>query len=165
MDQAIAKFVSELTPGGWGVWIAVVYYITTNSAKMFNGWVSMRKLSLEEKQANREGFTKQVDALNKQVSSMQGEVDGLRTENRNLRAEYDQHRRVCQVETEQLRNEIIRLEGVLAGMFRKVAAVALKVTRGEVDKNSVTAILELAMEAQAMSDGRDITAVRKDNGI
>lgn len=158
MDEAIQKAMGAFSPGSFPMWAMFLYFVGQHAYKLIKAHQDERKLSLEDKQANREGFTKQVESLQEEVSS-------LRTENRELRKEYDAHRRLCTIETEQLRDEIVRLEGVLAGMFRKVAAVALKLTRGEVDKNAVNAIFELASEAQAMSDGRDVTAVRRDKKV
>lgn len=144
MDAWLTEKLNEMTPGGYGIWAIVVWYIGQNIFKMLASWQAERKLSFEDRQANREGFTKQVVAL-------QEEVEGLRTENRGLRGEYDSHRRQCVIETDQLREDLVLVNKRLSGVFRKVADIAIRVARGDVDQNVVQAILDLAKEAEDMS--------------
>lgn len=147
VDMLHDIFSGQWTPGAYGIWIFGVGWTLTQIFKVMNEWRATRKLSLEERQANREGFTAQVEAL-------KSEVEGLRVENRSLRKEYDDHRRICQEETDQLRSMVVHLQNRLSGLFRKLADVAVRVTRHDVDEKVVAAILELAKEATEINEGR-----------
>lgn len=143
----ISIFNGEWTPGAYGIWIFGAGWFIMQAIKVAAEWRATRKLSLEERQANREGFAAQV-------ASLKGEVESLRTENRALRKEYDDHRRICKEETDQLRNDVVHLENRLSGLLRKIADIAIRVTRKEVDESVVTVILDLAVEAQEMGGAK-----------
>ena len=151
---ALLKFVGEITPGGAGVWTLVVMV----GAYIAREWRETRKLSLDDRVARRDGYARQVEMLLSENRSMLLDM-------RTLRDEYDTHRQECQAENaairkqwqnecDQLRSEIVRLENRLSGVFRKVADIAVRTVRGDVDQHVVSSILELATEAQAISSQR-----------
>ena len=107
-----------------------------------------RKLSDADKLARREGYAKQVELLTV-------ENRGLMDDQRKLREEYDQYRRICHAETDQLRDQVVSLENKIAGIMRKLADVAVRAARGDIDADMAASILRLATEVQP-SGVRDV---------
>lgn len=108
----------EWAPQAYGVWtlvlIAVLYFIRE--------WRETRKLSSTDRLARREGYALQVENL-------QRENRFLQTDLTNLRHEYDDYRRLCQQETDDLRNQVIQLENNVAGLRRRVDTQAATLPR------------------------------------
>ncbi|MDB5584326.1 MAG: hypothetical protein JWR80_9502 [Bradyrhizobium sp.] len=102
--------ISTWAPQAYGVWTLVLMAAVYFSRE----WRATRKLSTEDRQARREGFTWQVENL-------QRENRGLQTDLTVLRREYDEYRRLCHEETDQLRNQVIQLERDISGMKRERA--------------------------------------------
>lgn len=105
--------------GIWGIFLLVASY-------MLNGWLQSRKLSIEDRQANREGFARQVEFLQRQLRDSDDESRRARTELVDMRErlqqrdrEHDEYRKLCQAETDQLRKQILDLEDDAAGMRRQ----------------------------------------------
>lgn len=98
----------EWSPQAYGVWTGVMLY----GGWLFKGWLETRKLSIQDRQANREGFARQVENL-------QGENRSLQHDLSSLRREYDEYRKLCHHETDQLRGQVIQLESEMVGMRRK----------------------------------------------
>lgn len=116
--EFIAKVIADFTPGAAGIWTGVL---------MFAGWLAKewretRKLSAEDRVARRDGYAKQVEMLMKENRE-------LGVDMRELREEYDLHRRQCQIETDQLRRMVIDLEGKLEGLNRQRASDAIELAR------------------------------------
>lgn len=95
-------------PQAYGIWTGVLMF----AAYIFKGWLETRKLSAADKQANREGFARQVEILISENRNLSGDLT-------NLRREYDDYRKLCHDETDQLRQQIVHLEDEAAGMRRK----------------------------------------------
>lgn len=144
MEAWLIKVLSDFTPGAVGIWVGVGWLIIQGVGK----WLENRKLTVEERQANREGFTQEV-------TNLRSENRSLLDDQRLLRREYDDHRRQCQIETDQLREHIVSLENRMAGMMRKVADIAVRAARGEIDANMAASILALAAEAGPKTTGKD----------
>lgn len=84
--------ITGLTPGGLGIW-GILFYLVAWSLKE---WRETRKLSSEDRQARREGFQAQAESL-------MNENRKLREEVHNANANLDDYRKICQIETDQLR--------------------------------------------------------------
>ena len=119
MDQMIMRTLGQgWTPGATGIWfIAAIICIY-----FFREWRETRKLSAGDRQARREGYEHQVQMLLKENRDLGQDL-------RDLRTEYDNYRRLCQEETDQLRTEIRRMEGLIRGMERQIQAQAQTLPR------------------------------------
>lgn len=106
------------TPGGVGIWFVAMLI----AGWMLKEWREYRKLSIEDRNARRDGYARQVEIL-------LGENRALMEDQRKLREEYDHHRKICQAETDQLRTMIIDLEGKVEGLNRRVATDAIEILR------------------------------------
>jgi septal ring factor EnvC (AmiA/AmiB activator) len=115
----LAKLIPELTPGALGIWLFGFLLVSTQLLKWAGEYRALRKLPLDQRQANREGFAAQVELLQKQLAGSDEENRRTRVEIRQLRNDYDRYRRLCHDETHQLRQQIIRLEDDLAGYRRQ----------------------------------------------
>jgi predicted RNase H-like nuclease (RuvC/YqgF family) len=106
------------TPDGVGIWVVAMMI----AGWMLKEWREYRKLSIEDRNARRDGYARQVEIL-------LGENRALMEDQRKLREEYDHHRKICQAETDQLRDMIVNLEGELQGLKRRVATDAVEIMR------------------------------------
>ena len=106
------------TAGGVGVWVLVLLV----AGALLKEWREYRKLSIEDRNARRDGYARQVEIL-------LGENRALMEDQRKLREEYDHHRKICQQETDQLRDMIVNLEGEVQGLKRRVATDAVEILR------------------------------------
>lgn len=136
VETFIIKTLQAMTPGAWGIWVLVLYFIQDNARQR----LADRKLSLEDRQANREGFTKQLASvqgenreLRRELSEQREAFDDFRAEahaaHAALQKEYDGHREICFAETQQLRKDVLELENAKAGLERRIAAIARIVAR------------------------------------
>lgn len=132
----VAKIFAEFTPGATGVWTGVLMF----AAWWLREWRETRKLSADDRLARREGYAKQVEYLT-------SENRNLMDDQRKLREEYDRYRSMCHEETDQLREQVVRLENRVAGLMRKLADIAVRVARGDIDSSVAASILQLATEA------------------
>lgn len=107
-----------LTPGGVGIYLILLLI----ALRYLKEWRETRKLSLDDRLARREGYAKQVENL-------QNENRALSEDLRELREEYDGHRRQCFAETESLRQDLQRKEQEMVGLFRKVADLSMRLSR------------------------------------
>lgn len=116
----LADILRGFTPTTYSVvWVGAMITIY-----MIREWRETRKLSAEDKLARRDGYAKQVQML-------MAENRQLLDDQRQLRQEYDAHRRLCQQETDQLRKMIIDLENEIQGLKRNRAVDAIqKIRRG-----------------------------------
>lgn len=112
--------IPGLTITGAGTWTGVSMF----AAYLLKEWRETRKLSSEDRLARREGYAKQVA--------------NLQVENRDLRADlmaserlHDDYRRLCQMETDQLRSHVRGLEDELAGMKRTLGAYSKHLSESE----------------------------------
>lgn len=133
----LAKIFAEFTPGAYGIWSGVLMF----AAWWLREWRETRKLSADDRLARREGYAKQVELLTAENRS-------LMSDQRSLREEYDKYRSMCHAETDQLRDQVVLLENRIAGLMRKLADVAVRAARGEIDADMAASILQLATEAE-----------------
>lgn len=111
--------LKDFTPGAYGVWTGVLML----AAWFAKEWRETRKLSAEDRQARREGYAAQLENL-------QQENRSLYEDQRKLRKEYDDYRHFCQMETDNLREMLIAVQGELAGYKRRVDTLSLVVASG-----------------------------------
>lgn len=116
--EDLPMFLSKFTPGTYGVWMLVLMA----AAHFAREWRLTRKLTSEERQARREGWTAQVEML-------QRECRERAEDTRRLRGEYDEYRKLCQVETDQLRDMLQRQEDEISGLKRKHSELSLEMSR------------------------------------
>lgn len=112
------------TPGSYGIFgIALMI-----AAWMAKEWRETRRLSLDDRNARREGYAKQVENL-------QDENRDLREDQRKLRDEYENYRKLCHNETDSLRALIVELQGDIAGYKRRLDMQAgeLRDTKSKAD--------------------------------
>lgn len=107
-----------LTPGGVGIYLILLLI----ALRYLKEWRETRKLSSEDRFARREGYAKQVENL-------QDENRELSKDLRDLREEYDGHRKQCFAETQSLREDLQRKEAEIVGLFRKVADLSIRLAR------------------------------------
>lgn len=110
----LSQVFKEFTPSTYGIWSLVAMF----SIYLIREWRETRKLSAEDRLARRDGYQKQVELLTREYRSALGDLA-------TLRKEYDEHRRLCQVETDQLRKMVIALEGEIAGLKRQDATAQI----------------------------------------
>lgn len=120
MESLVSALVNNpgWTPGGVGIWVIALMVF----GYLAKEWREYRKLSIEDRNARREGYTHQIEML-------LAENRLLMDDQRKLRVEYDEHRKICQVETDQLRTMIMELETKVQGLTRRVATDALEIIR------------------------------------
>jgi predicted nucleic acid-binding Zn-ribbon protein len=98
-------------PQAYGIWtlvlIAALYFVRE--------WRETRKMSSADRLARREGYAHQVQVLLKENRDLGSDM-------RELREEYDDYRRLCREETDQLRTQIRLLEDELQGLKRRLDA-------------------------------------------
>lgn len=116
MNELLA--LKEWAPQAYGIWtlvlIAIIYFARE--------WRETRKLSSADRLARREGYASQVENLQRENRLLQLDLT-------NLRHEYDDYRRLCQQETDDLRDQIIELETKMAGLKRRVDTQAVTLPR------------------------------------
>jgi len=129
MEEWFFKVLAGFTPGGAGVWTLVVMV----GAYLAREWRETRKLSLEDRNARREGYARQVETLMGENRALVNDLHRLHEEYdagmRALRADHDAYRKQCQVETDQLRSMVVALEGEVEGLKRRVATDAIELVR------------------------------------
>jgi hypothetical protein len=136
MNDLLSIF-KEFTPGAYGIWSGVLMF----AAWWLREWRETRKLSAEDRLARRDGYAKQVEML-------MGENRGLRSDLAAMEKRHSDYRTLCHQETDQLRDQVVHLENKIAGLMRKLADVAVRAARGEVDASMAASILQLATEAE-----------------
>lgn len=137
MEGWVAKVIEGLTPGGAGVWV-IAAMVGLQHAKQ---WNEDRKLSAEDRIARREGYAKQVAELTAENRQQREEMQRIRND-------ADKARRLCLQENDQLRDGIIVLENKVAGIMRKMADIAIRAARGEIDAEMAASILQIATEVK-----------------
>lgn len=115
----ISSILEAFTPGAVGIWSGVAMF----GAWWLKEWRETRKLSLDDRNARREGYAKQVSLLT-------AENRALMADQRALREEYDLYRHACHEENNQLRQQVMALEGEVAGLLRKLAEAGIQAIRG-----------------------------------
>lgn len=127
--EELAKFFASWTPGSYGVWTGVIML----AGWMAREWRETKKLSLEDREARRLGYSQQVAALQTENREQREEISRIRKDaderEARQRKEYDDYRHLCQAETDALRNTIMRLEGELTGVKRMVAAQGIEAAK------------------------------------
>lgn len=107
-------FLNGMTPGGYGIWAGVLMFV----AYWVKEWRETRKLTAADRQARREGFEAQVTLLMNENRALRSEMNA----DRKIHADY---RHLCHQETDQLRQQIIRLEDEVAGYKRQADTAAI----------------------------------------
>lgn len=118
LAQALSILFKDFTPGAYGIWAGVLMLF----AYFAREYRETRKLSAEDRLARRDGYARQVETLMQENRDLMSDI-------RLLRSDYDEHRRMCQQETNELRQMVIKLEGEVAGYKRRVDTQALEIAR------------------------------------
>lgn len=118
MELNLAKLIADVTPGAVGTWVLVAMLAMYGLRE----WRETRKLSLEDRLARRDGYARQVEMLMDENRSLRGDLSRLHDE-------YDLYRKMCQEENSQLRQQIRRVEDMIAGLERRVATDAIELAR------------------------------------
>lgn len=147
--MSIWQSLIELTPAAKGIWTGVIgaaLYLTVTSIKE---WRLNRALSLDDREARRAGFIKQLDHVNKAHHDLLADFSKLRTE-------YDQYRHACHAEQDSLRGQIVGLEHELAGFRRRLDSLSIWLARAGINVpaelvDHVASIIELRV---AREDGK-----------
>lgn len=134
--EGIAAVLRDFTPGAAGIWTLVAMM----GLYLIREWRETRKLSAEDRLARRDGYAKQVENL-------QAENRKLREDIADIEQRHSDYRRLCHAETDQLRDQVVRLEDRISGLLRKLADVAIRAARGDMDQETATLILQLAADA------------------
>jgi predicted nucleic acid-binding Zn-ribbon protein len=92
------------------------------AAWMFKSWLETRKLSTEDRMARREGYARQVETLQRENRDLGGDL-------RDLRHEYDDYRKMCRAETDELRHQIVELQNEVTGLSRRLDSQAVALAR------------------------------------
>ena len=116
--EGLARILETFTPGAYGVWTGVLMF----AGWWLKEWRETRKLSLDDRNARREGYAKQVEELTKENRSLRADL--VASEDRH--AEY---RKACQQETDRLRQDIRGLEDMVTGFKRQLAQQASTIGR------------------------------------
>ncbi len=125
----------EVTPGAYGIWTLVLM----GAGWFFREWRETRKLSADDRLARREGYAAQVQML-------MAENRLLLKDLHDMREEYDNHRKLCHLETEQLRGMIIELEREVEALKRLRAQDA--VVKAKTDQKTIYEQALAAREAR-----------------
>lgn len=107
--------LSQWQPQAYGIWTGVLML----AAWMLNQYRLTRKLSIEDRQANREGFARQVEILQSENRALRTELRDMRVTLQERDREHDEYRKLCHAETDQLRNQITSLSDEITGANRK----------------------------------------------
>lgn len=108
----------QFTPGAYGIWTGVLMF----AAWFLKEWRETRKLSADDRLARREGYAKQVEQLSYENRALRGDL-------RDIRKEYDEHRKQCHEETDQLRQMIITSQNEVQGYKRKVDTLSIELAK------------------------------------
>lgn len=107
--QELAKLLEGFTPGAYGIWTGVLMF----AGWWLKEWRETRKLSLDDRNAKREGYAKQVAELMRENRE-------LRSDLTDAEDKHDRYRKACQEETDQLRSDIRSLEDMVTGFKRRL---------------------------------------------
>lgn len=118
MEQWVVNVIQDVTPGAVGIWLAVGML----AIHFIREWRENRKLSADDRIARRNGYEVQVRDLRNENRAL---IEDLRE----LRKEYDEHRKLCQQETDQLRNMVMALQDEVQGLKRNRATDALEIAQ------------------------------------
>lgn len=132
-DGGLIAQISAMSAGAKGIWLFGLILVSGQVLKWAAEYRAWRKLSFEEKQANREGFTAQVEFLSRQLREANARLETVLAELAAERSAHDEYRRLCHAETEALRIRIARLEDDLAAVDRKKRAEGTALAREVID--------------------------------
>lgn len=141
--QELVSIFKEFTPGAYGIWSGVLMF----AAWWLREFRETRKLSADDRLARREGYAKQVEQLMDENRNLRGDLVALEKR-------HSDYRTICHQETDQLRDQVVGLENRIAGLMRKLADVALRAARGEIDADMAASILQLATESAPVEPKR-----------
>ena len=113
----LVQTLKQFTPEAWAAWTVAVII----GGYVINQMRLDRKLSADDRLARRDGYATQVSKLTEQVKMLMEENRALLADQAALRREYDDHRKICQMETDQLRRMVVDLETEVAALKRNRA--------------------------------------------
>lgn len=116
----------DLTPAAKGIWTGVIgaaIYLAVTSIKE---WRLNRSLSIDDREARRAGFLKQLEYVNRAHHELLADFSRLRTE-------YDEYRHACHHEQDALRGQIVTLEHELAGFRRRLDSLSIWLARSGIN--------------------------------
>jgi hypothetical protein len=116
--KELTDIFQTFTPGAYGIWTGVLMFV----GWWLKEWRETRKLSLDDRNARREGYAKQVTML-------MAENRALGVDLATLRLQHDQYRQAHVAEAEQLRHDIVRLEDRITGFRRTFAQLEISLSR------------------------------------
>lgn len=122
--EALRSF-QGLSAGAQGIWLFGSLITGGWLLKALAEWRAWRKLSLEERQANREGFTAQVAVLRDLLAEALARLGKLQDRYDKLQLDHDEYRALCRAETDQLRQQIVQLENDLSALHRRRSATSV----------------------------------------
>lgn len=129
-EAGLIHAFTSMPAGAQGIWLFGTVIVSGQLLKWFNGWLALRKLSVEERQANREGFTAQVELLSRQLNDAAARLSALQARYDGLQREHDDYRVACRGETDQLRAQIVHAENEIVGLRRQLTAAAVAAAHG-----------------------------------
>lgn len=103
--QELISIAKEFTPGAWGIWTGVLMF----AGWFFREWRETRKLSADDRLARRDGYAAQVQMLMTENRLLLADIA-------DVRRQYDEHRKQCIEETNELRQRINDLEKSVSTM-------------------------------------------------
>lgn len=113
MEQVVQFMLANgWTPGATGIWLIAGMFMIY----LLREWRETRKLSAEDRQARREGYARQVSDLTEENRKQ-------RLELHEVQKQFDEYRKLCRLETDQLREEIRGLQDEITGMKRQEAGL------------------------------------------
>lgn len=129
LGTALSGLSKMMTPGTY----TLLYLAVLATWYVIKEWRETRKLSAEDRLARREGYAKQVGVLMTENRNLRADLAAAEARHNQYRLEsekrYDDHRRTCEAETSQLRDEVRELEDTVTGFKRKLDAQAGAVGR------------------------------------
>lgn len=125
MEGDLIQAIIGMSAGAKGIWLFGFILVSAQLLKWLAEYRAFRRLSIEEKQARREGFTAQVEFLTRQLALANERLEALDGDLAAEREAHDTYRRLCRAETDQLRGQITRLEDDLAALHRRRSAASV----------------------------------------
>jgi hypothetical protein len=117
--------LKDMGAGTISGWVLVLIGATF----LFREWNATRKLSTEDREARRAGYSKQVADLNAQLTLAAGQITAISAENRSLRNDlaalenrHTEYRRLCETQHDEQVEQTRRQADEIIGLKRAIAA-------------------------------------------
>lgn len=137
VSELITWFGDKATPSTLPIWLIAVMV----GEWWFRNRRADRKLSNEDRQANREGFAAQVKAVTDENKYLRDAIIASERELVNSR-------RLCREENDQLRDEVMQIERRVSGLLRKMTDLVVRAAQGDVSNGLAAAVLRLVTDAE-----------------